>query len=299
MSLLGANIPARGEVPPGEVATIGAKWARMVALPDYDATDYMWALQARGVRVLLVFARESFAGFATWEQAAFVYAGRYAPHADAIQVGNEPDHVSDSSWTLSHQDLNKLLRTFRAAWPKTQLVGPGLVSGQATWVAGIDLSLVEGIAVHPYAKQPGEAALSTMLNQYAAYGKMVWITEYDARTWGMAAYLKRQQDLVVALAFCFGNGVADFDMRTQPKLLADFVAASGGVVPKPTEPHTAPPQSPFWVGDGVRDYCAKAGFTVTSPELYENISATTVEKDGERFTLFWRKGKLYLGEEVA
>lgn len=238
MSELGINVAARAEQSPGDIAALGATWARCVALPGVDLSNWIRGCHDRGVRVLLVLASESI-GQAPggWVGAIDHFAERYLGLADAWQVGNEPDHESPSSWTMKAADLNQLLKSARdVLGVGSFLVGPGLVSGQPSWVQHINLDLVDALAFHPYAKLPGTLELDRMIAGYqaASNGKPLWITEYNARTIGMAAALKNDPRLTNVLAFCYSDSmVQGFGLVENPAALADYLAASGGPIAKP------------------------------------------------------------------
>lgn len=227
MAELGINVAGRAEQSPAAIAALGATWCRAVAYPDADITNWVRDCQAHGVKVLLVLARESIGD--DTEQRLAMFARRYGGVVNAVQVGNESDHVSDSSWTMTPRDLNRLLMTARAVFgPDKLLIGPGLVSGQPSWAGQIDWSPVDALCLHPYAKWPGTPELSNLIDGYAAYGKPLWVTEYHARTLGMAAALRNDPRLGVAIAFCYSDSmVPGFGLVESPAALADFKAAAG------------------------------------------------------------------------
>src|SRR5690242_7186341 len=124
MAALGTNIKADGSSPVDDLAKLGVACVRIVATPEVNLSNYFAALADNDIRVWLVFARESFAGFGpmredgqpTFETLAAgmaEYADRYAGQIARFEVGNEPDHVSDSSWTMPQAYFERLLFTAR------------------------------------------------------------------------------------------------------------------------------------------------------------------------------------------
>lgn len=148
MAFIGLNVARDGSTPVEAIRDLRADWVRVVATPENDLTDYLKALKHQHVSVLLVLARESFAG----QDNLLTYRDRYAGLLDAIQVGNEPDLASPSSWTMTPGELAALGRSVRKAFPTTPLVCAGLASGDPAWISDLDLSWCDAVAVHPYLK---------------------------------------------------------------------------------------------------------------------------------------------------
>lgn len=181
MSSLGINVPLTGEVSPDQIAALGASWVRVVAHPEYDLSAYFEALRARGIRVLLVLARESGGDYAH-------HARRYDGLVTAVAVGNEPDAdpSSVSSWIMSPYEWVALGRAVRALFTRSTVVAGGLVSGQPGWLAGLDLRWASALCVHPYGKSPdrrwphpgwGTGYLGDLLDGYAEYGLPLLVSE--------------------------------------------------------------------------------------------------------------------------
>jgi hypothetical protein len=223
--MLGLNISSRGEIPIGELQATGVRRVRFVALPDYHATSYIKGLARVGIGTRLVFARESWDGaYRTWGRALAEYHCRYGRLVDSIQIGNEPDHRSVSSWTQHPEELNLLLFLARDIWADHWIVGPGLVSGDPNWARLIDLSQVDALAFHPYAKEPHSPELVALIQGYADYGKPLVVSEYAALTWGMAQYLGAHSLIDEAYAFAYH----EFDglgLRGRPEHLEEFKEA--------------------------------------------------------------------------
>lgn len=228
MALLGINVAGRAEQSPAAIAALGAMWARCVGYRDVNISEWIRGCQERGVKVLMVLARESIDG--DWQRNISRFRDLYSGRVNAIQIGNEPDHESPSSWTMTPRDLNRLLVTARGVFgPDKLLIGPGLVSGQPSWASLVDWSPVDAICIHPYAKDPGTPDLDNLLDGYRLHGKPLWVTEYHARTRGMAAALRDDRRVRVALAFCMTDRmVPGFGLLEDQAALNDFKAAAGG-----------------------------------------------------------------------
>lgn len=226
MAELGVNVAGRAQQSPAAIAALGARWARCVGYRDVNISEWIRGCRDHGVKVLMVLARESIDG--DWERNLTWFRDLYSGRVHAVQIGNEPDHVSPSSWTMAPRDLNRLLVTARSVFgPDKLLIGPGLVSGHPGWAAQIDWAPVDGISLHPYAKDPGTPALDNLIAGYEEYGLPLWATEYHARTIGMAAALRDDPRIGVAMAFCMSDSmVPGFGMLEDTNALADFKAAA-------------------------------------------------------------------------
>ena len=192
MSELGINVAGRAEYSPEVIAATGARWVRCVAYPDANIDSWLARLQALRIRTLLVLARESFDGL-TWQQGVALYQRLYTGRVTYVQVGNEPDQESESSWTMSPRDLNKLLALVRSMWTEITVVGPGLVSGNPSWLTFIEPALVDAYSAHIYGQRPepnwpdvtwGFGYADDLLSRYSeqAKGKPVWVTEVGLST---------------------------------------------------------------------------------------------------------------------
>lgn len=237
---------------PLTIAQTGATMARVVLTPDFDLSVFRDGCRALGVEVLPVIARESLTDWdAGWELPEYIWAlsayrhpGGVDWNGGPIQIGNEPDLESDSSWTMAPEALNRLIWASRSTWPKAQLVGPGLASGDASYLEEINLRELSAIAAHPYGRRaPGYdlpreyADLVPLLESYRHFGKPLWITEYGAPAQdfdfdseraryyaAMATYLA-SADVEVACAFCL-EGVDAFRM-TYSTVLGTWSEAVG------------------------------------------------------------------------
>jgi hypothetical protein len=297
MAVLGMNVDAIGTYDPRELAHCGVRWVRLVAKADPDQRSYLDRCKQAGIRTLLVIASESVDGM-SWGDAAQLYAQRYAASIDALQVGNEPDIESPSSWTMKTDDLNRLLATFRGAFPNVFLIGPGLASGQPQRFDGANLSLLNAIGVHPYGQGLPDwpspygfpSHIGALLDNYAALGKPIFITEWGAqdRELGqdqateyvsrMLKYLLARADIPVAFYFCWsdamvpGFGLCGGDGGRKSSFRA-FVQAAGGSeqpfappVPLTVSPPT-PPVAPAPATSGARFVLGFARWAALEPAL--------------------------------
>lgn len=303
MAQLGCNVAGRAEYNPASVAALGAKWARCVGYRNADITQWILGCHDQGIKVLMVLARESIGG--SWEKLMEGFRDRYGSLVDAWQIGNESDHVSNSSWTMVPEELNVLLRSAREVFgPDAYLVGPGLVSGQPGWAAAIDWSPVQALALHPYAKFPGTPELDNLIAGYAAYGRPLWVTEYNARTLGMAVALRDDPRLSVALAFCYSDAmVQGFGLWEDPAALADFKAAAGApVIP----PIVMPPTNKARFDQGFADFARVAPDILGQPLTNEAGFALGVSiQPTTTGVLFWidvrqrTPGRYTAGDDLA
>ncbi len=216
MSSIGLNIARDGHIPIDVIRGLGATWVRVVAMPDIDLSRYFMDIAARGIRILLVLAKESGGDYA-------LYQRRYGKLIHALQVGNEPDLASPSSWTMTQAELVSLGKAARKMFPSTPLVCAGLASGHPEWLQGVDLSWCDALAVHPYGKSPsktwpqpgwGTGYMGDLLDGYAAYGKPLLVTELGLSTDQVdeafqaeyltrcGEYLNHREDIEVWQWFC-------------------------------------------------------------------------------------------------
>lgn len=182
MASIGLNVSRDGRHSADLVRSLGATWLRIVAMSDHDLSVYFRNCRQAGLKILLVLARESGGDYAR-------YRNLYGGLVDAVQVGNEADLVSPSSWTMTQGELVALGKAARSAFPSIPLVCAGLASGHPEWLDGADLSWCNAVAVHPYAKDaPNPSDLEDLpdadelVRAYQRFGKPILVTEWG--WWG-------------------------------------------------------------------------------------------------------------------
>lgn len=293
---IGLNVRRDGSDSLDIVQSMHATWIRIVATPDNDLTDYLTRCKAAGIRVLLVLARESFTDLNILAS----YRDRYGSLVTAIQVGNEADIESPSSWTMTPGALAALGKSVRAMFPTTPLVCAGMVSGQPDWLRDADLSWCDAVAVHPYlrdAPNPSDLEdlpdIDVLVRAYQQYGKPVLVTEWgwwgndetraveevgDAIKWAAAT-----KDCAVFFYFALGDDVQPFGLYGQdgrPKArAASFLNQAAKAVEVPWLPSAAPPVPPmtgawrYWTAQQIADAtaCPVAAITEHWPRIYEQM----------------------------
>lgn len=151
------------------------------------------------------------------------------PFVKFWQIGNEPDHVSPSSWTLSQADYSDLIDVCKSVLASKVLIGAGLVSGDSEWLKGVpSAKFLDAIAVHPYGQKPdswteewGFGYASDLINTYKQYDKPIWVTEFgwdsdnQQERAGYHAEMLRslaKVGVAVALQFAFTDDVPGFGL---------------------------------------------------------------------------------------
>ena len=284
MSSLGLNVDRSGRHDPALIRSLGATWLRIVAMAEHDLSDYFRACHAAGIKILLVIARESGGDLA-------LYQRRYGNLVDAVQVGNEPDLVSPSSWTMTPVELASLGRSVRAIFPRPfPLVCAGMASGVPAWMDGMDLSWCDAVAAHPYLKDaPNPSDLEdlpdadVLVHEYRRFGLPVIVSEWG--WWGaeegrateevrdMIGWAARTDLCEVFFYFCLDDamvppfGLLHEDGTTKPRGMAFREQAAQAIhslwpevaLPEP-EPEPEPaPEPPLVLPRGV-DVASYQGF---------------------------------------
>jgi hypothetical protein len=297
MMAIGINLDGRAAVQPSAIAALGAKVVRVVAYPDANITSWLHGCRAHGLKTMLVLARESIGSDPNhWAYNIAMFRGRYGGLIDYWQIGNEADSVGDSSWTMTHADLSHLLRVARFQLGQdAYLIGAGMSSGDPDWAHGVDWGPVNALAVHPYARWPDTPDLDWLIQSYADLGKPLWVTEYNARTVGMAAALRDDPRLIGALAFCYSNSmVPDFGLIEDGAALADFKAAAARQSPADDGPcfvlgfETFHNAEPALIGEPLEN--ERGGVPDFSQQLTSNGMLTAANIIGRGWTLlFWER----------
>lgn len=268
MSAIGINVSADGRHDGRSLRDLNVTWARVAARADFDLRDRFADYRRHDVRVLLVFDRLSVEQFPSPSEAFAHYRDLYVGEVRCAQIGNEADHASDSSWTMTPDELAALGRTARAELPGWYLVCAGMASGQPDYLVGADLSWCDAIAMHPYLKDapnPNDVEdledIGILLDRYQALGLPVWITEWG--WWGddeargaeevgdMVRWAAARTDVPAFFYFCLDDAmVAPFGLYTDrgaPKpAVAPFrsQAARAVEVPLVPPPIVVPPPPP-------------------------------------------------------
>lgn len=232
---IGVNVDAIGTYRAADLKAAGVQWARLVALPEVNAINYLTELRLHGIKTLLVLASESFHG-APWAEMVAEYQHRYAGLVDAVQAANEPDIESPSSWTMSPDDLNRLLSIAYLQFSGVPIIGPGLASGNPDWAKKINADFISAYAVHPYGRRPERDNIAwtetpgnfgyvgDLLDEYAKLGKPLWVSEVGVSTTqvtetfqarychAMMKHLRDRKDTQAALWFAWSDQVPGFGL---------------------------------------------------------------------------------------
>ena len=228
---------------------LNVPWRRLSLRPGHRPTDwrplYTHHAAGLGCKVLGVLDADSFPwGWDSHSVYDVIQDVTRLYHLDALQVGNEPDLVSGSSWTMFPREFETLcwdVRTalYSTALPDLPLIGGGLASGHPEYLNGLDLSVLGAIAIHPYGRSPRDykgpgapfGTLDEIVSDYQR-GWPVWITEFGARSdeigrrW-QGQYIRRfcenviALEVPVALVFCASDsmvpGYGLYDENGRPK----------------------------------------------------------------------------------
>lgn len=277
MAAIGLNVRADGSLDPSRLRGLNASWIRLVAIPEYDLREYFEQCRQVGLKILLVFAKESGEDYAE-------YFERYGALVHAIQVGNEPDLESDSSWTMSRDELRALGLRVRKAWPKPfPLLCGGLASGHPSWLSDLDLDWCDYLAVHPYAKDSAnpndvedQPDVQDLLEAYRPFGKPLVVTEWgwpsdeepraSEEVWDLVSWAADTSKIEAFFYFAAHGDVGAFglwkeDGRAKKKAKAFRDAALAAV--HSSFPELAPTQD---LRAYARNAAAEAGWT--DPDMF-------------------------------
>lgn len=182
-------------VSPETVQAGGYAGVRSVVAFDHNMRIWAGDCARAGIDLLPVVARETLEDWdAGWGLTDYLAAAEalhllYGDLFTAIQVGNEPDLQSESSWSLEPEQMNLMLEAFRLAWPGTTIVGPGLADGTNPGYADrLNPALYDVLAIHCYGFMPDGWPLDPyshwvryLLQQYEHVPKPIWVTEYGGK----------------------------------------------------------------------------------------------------------------------
>lgn len=172
-------------------------YLRVVLTLDWTETLQRYVDQAHdlGLRVLGVLARESFPD-SVGLTGVLEHWAYNLPRLSALQVGNEPDHVSESSWTLTGCEVSQMIVAAHELTP-FPLIGPGLVHGDPAYLDTMTVqarNYLEAFAVHCYGLRatpntPAPAGDFGYVGKWIAdvrkvtgNRKPVWVTEYGSNS---------------------------------------------------------------------------------------------------------------------
>lgn len=229
MADLGLCVSKDAAVTPSSLSDVGARWARWTGDPQFvrEQEAYCRALKARSIKRFLTLDADSYRAFgpleepATWRRAAEWYADTFTGLVDAINPVNEPDGTGYESSQMPLEMVNGMIRETRRAWGRSaQIVAVGSVSGIPSYYDQIDLSLLDGIDGHFYAKFPPaehpspDFSLERIINEHKRFGLPIWMSEIGIssdregeerqaqflRT--TMAYVQDRADVVACFWFC-------------------------------------------------------------------------------------------------
>ena len=264
-ALPGLNGPADARLDPNFYALLGSRVVRFVLKPDVDLNPWIDEAHGRGLSMLGVIANESMGGMTSVGAARF-YRERYGDTLEYLQVGNEPDHVSPSSWTMSPQVLNHFMAVFSVEFPDTPIICGGMADGRPEYLDELDPDLYDIVGVQCYGQRPNDSEdwsetpgnfgnVQRLLPLYVQHsgGKPVAVTEiglstkevsraFQARYVGsMLTTLMSLPYCVLAIIFCADDAMVPefglFDENGNPKpSAAAFMRAAGPIVKPEPEP---------------------------------------------------------------
>jgi hypothetical protein len=303
----GVSVMARGGSPLWRVEALSGTAIRLPIPFHWDASEYLMAARAKGLDVAAVMDRDAFPNWSDWRHnadEAFVRMREYADRGlvQAVFVGNEWDDgwrggdMPDdpmvtprggvSSWVLPFSQMGEMMLIARGHFPRggTPLILGGMSSGQPDAINTLDLSLVDGIAIHPYGKRPErdwpspnwgfgfigdwldglvsrleERGLDTRMG-VGELGVASYNTDEGTQAeWfkRMLAYLRARGDIDFTFMFCDSDqnvdGYGAFKVDERPKACVTTISAAYSVLPPasilslpaaPPEPVEPPVEEP-------------------------------------------------------
>jgi hypothetical protein len=103
-----------------------------------------------GLELVLTYDSDTFRN-RTDDEAVAGLAERYGGLIGVVEVGNEPDGAGSESSRMPHERINRLMEISRYRWGDNQLLcGPGLISGDESWLDGFDFTHCNLVGLHPY-----------------------------------------------------------------------------------------------------------------------------------------------------
>jgi hypothetical protein len=194
----------------GDVRRAGFSYGRIVLRWHQDPTPFLTECAAQGVPLIGVWTSESRApGMDDWTSAVmwlgWLKRTGLLPVIKWLQIGNEPDLVSESSWTMGHDEFNAMVAAVAPVFAQDCIiVGGGLAGGHPEWLDGVDQTHLDLIAVHPYGRAPNNDPL-WLENMPEWSSEVTWfltlyqdrtslplaISEYGGRDYNLGSYYRR------------------------------------------------------------------------------------------------------------
>jgi|SRR5262245_8858068 len=196
--------PAHG-LTTADLQRAGFGFCRIVLRWTENPAEFLRACQTAGLPVIGIYTGESRAPNLNDTQSAVLWAAWLRDESlveamPLLQVGNEPDLESGSSWTMGHDEYNRLVDDVAPVFRGLDLtiVGAGLASGQPSWLAGVDQDLLDIIAVHPYGRRPNgdpkwQSACPEWANDVREF--LAWYRSYTALPLAVSEYGGRHEEL--------------------------------------------------------------------------------------------------------
>lgn len=145
----------------------------------FDYKTWVTTLQDRGVECMAVLDKRAMTGRDSIERKMQRLKNKL-PSLYYWQIGNEPDGLEESSWSMSKARFSRYLQTAVKVFDGRYVIAGGLISGDANWLMDVNVSLVDAIAVHPYTQTP-ESVLR-LLDSYSWWSKPIIISEFGGQT---------------------------------------------------------------------------------------------------------------------
>lgn len=303
MASIGLNVDRSGKTPLRDVQNLNATMVRIVLMPDMESLQRVIEYAQANIRVLGVIVRESFVDDA-WQNDAglrlqlIAYQEKYGPYLTAWQIGNEPDQVSDSSWTMDQATLTRLTQIARQTLGESViLILGGLASGQPQWLESMDLRYVDAVAIHPYLKDgPNDNDIEdlpdvgTLLDAYEPFclnhpliiTEWGWWGEYSSRgadeIYDMVQWAAGTKRIVGFFYFCHSDAMVPpfglYRADGQPKMsyTTAFISEAADAT-----------SNPFWLSAsaGVQEYSKYARDYSASKGLDEDIIYRQFKQESE------------------
>ena len=185
MSVLGVNVSPTGSETYAQVVDSGASIVRLVLRGDVHVREIVQGYRNGGMSIIGVYAKESIQTCPDQNDPIGWYANQVGDLLYAFQVGNEPDQVGPSSWTLPLGTIGQMGSSAWHRFPRSvKIVMGGLASGDPNYLdtdRGSDWpwnGIFEAICVHPYTQRPSTILSFIQGYRAKARGLPIWATEF-------------------------------------------------------------------------------------------------------------------------